>query len=73
MHCLKILRVTNAAAVETLKDTTKIVFKKVCYNGLLPCCRRNVKIQPAQYFNTSSTDQHRSTTTSDMDHVLSKL
>ncbi|XP_055725790.1 glutaminase liver isoform, mitochondrial-like isoform X1 [Salvelinus fontinalis] len=73
MHCLKILRVTNAAAVETLKDTTKIVFKKVCYNGLLPCCRRNVKVQPAQYFNTSSTDQHRVGTTSDMDHVLSKL
>ncbi|XP_071017814.1 glutaminase liver isoform, mitochondrial-like isoform X1 [Oncorhynchus clarkii lewisi] len=73
MHCLKILRVTNAAAVETLKDTTKIVFKKVCYNGLLPCCRRNVKVQPAQYFNTSSTDQHRIGTTSDMDHVLSKL
>ncbi|XP_064860299.1 glutaminase kidney isoform, mitochondrial-like isoform X1 [Oncorhynchus nerka] len=73
MHCLKILRVTNAAAVETLKDTTKIVFKKVCYNVLLPCCRRNVKVQPAQYFNTSSTDQHRIGTTSDMDHVLSKL
>ncbi|XP_020339594.1 glutaminase liver isoform, mitochondrial-like isoform X1 [Oncorhynchus kisutch] len=73
MHCLKILRVTNTAAVETLKDTTKIVFKKVCYNGLLPCCRRNVKVQPAQYFNTSSTDQHRIGTTSDMDHVLSKL
>ncbi|XP_042180775.1 glutaminase liver isoform, mitochondrial-like isoform X1 [Oncorhynchus tshawytscha] len=73
MHCLKILRVTNAAAVETLKDTTKIVLKKVCYNGLLPCCRRNVKVQPAQYFNTSSTDQHRIGTTSDMDHVLSKL
>ncbi|XP_038872502.1 glutaminase liver isoform, mitochondrial-like isoform X1 [Salvelinus namaycush] len=73
MHCLKILWVTNAAAVETLKDTTKIVFKKVCYNGLLPRCRRNVKVQPAQYFNTSSTDQHRIGTTSDMDHVLSKL
>ncbi|CAB1315573.1 unnamed protein product [Coregonus sp. 'balchen'] len=34
MHCLKILRVTNAAAVETLKDTTKIGFKKVCYKDL---------------------------------------
>ncbi|XP_052330021.1 glutaminase kidney isoform, mitochondrial-like isoform X1 [Oncorhynchus keta] len=73
MHCLKILRVTNAAAVEALKDTTKIVFKKSSYNCLLPCCRRNIKVQPAQYFNTSSTDQHRIGITSDMDHVLSKL
>ncbi|KAK6320859.1 hypothetical protein J4Q44_G00078350 [Coregonus suidteri] len=73
MHCLKILRVTNAAAVETLKDTTKIGFKKVCYKGLLPCCRPNVKVQPAQCFNSSSTDLHRIGTTLDMDQVFSKL
>ncbi|XP_029506217.1 glutaminase kidney isoform, mitochondrial-like isoform X1 [Oncorhynchus nerka] len=71
MHCLKILRVTNAAAVQTfVTDATKKVIKKLCYNCLLPGCHRTVKIH---CFNTSSTDQHRIGTTSDMDHVLPKL
>ncbi|CAB1353264.1 unnamed protein product [Coregonus sp. 'balchen'] len=74
MHCLKILRVTNAAAVQTLvTDATKRVVKKGCYNCLLPGCPTNVKVQAAQCFNTSSTDQHHIGTTSDMDHVLPKL
>ncbi|XP_042185865.1 glutaminase kidney isoform, mitochondrial-like [Oncorhynchus tshawytscha] len=71
MHCWKILRVTNAAAVQTfVTDATKKVIKKCCYNCLLPGCHRAVKIH---CFNTSSTDQHRIGTTSDMDHVLPKL
>ncbi|XP_071221850.1 glutaminase kidney isoform, mitochondrial-like isoform X1 [Salvelinus alpinus] len=74
MHCLKILRVTNAAAVQNfVTDGAKKVIKRGCYNSLLPGCHRSVKVQPVQCFNTSSTDQHRIGTASDMDHVLPKL
>lgn len=74
MHCLKILRVTNAAAVKTfVTDATRKVIKQGCYNSLLPGCHLTVKVQPSQCFNTSSADQHRIGTTSNMDPVLPKL